>query len=145
VSTTRTVRAEQAGPILATSKTQSLDLAVIVEPGREYGEIVISTEDDEGSSAHIVKAARLHAAGDRISIGVDESAGGVTVVQTRSGRVSRGSGVSSVSVGRNYGMVVGSVTGGMVGGMVMSGGRMVVGDHVTIVNGRVVSGNAAVI
>jgi hypothetical protein len=135
VSTTRSVRAEQAGPVLATSKTQSLDLTVIVEPGREYGEIVITTEDDEGSSADIVKGAQLHAAGDRISIEVDESAGRVTIVQTRRG------GVSSVSVGRNYGMVVGSVAGGMV----VSGGRMVVGDRVTIVDGRVVSGNAAVI
>jgi DUF4097 and DUF4098 domain-containing protein YvlB len=55
-------------------------------------------------------------------------------MQTRRGRV------STVSVGRNYGMVVGSVTGGMV----MSGGRMVVGDRVTIVNGRV-GGDAVVI
>jgi hypothetical protein len=135
VSTTRSVRAEQTGPILATSKTRSLDLTVIVEPGREYGEIVITTEDDEGSSADIVKAARLHASGDQISIEVDESAGGVTVVQTGHG------GVSSISVGRNYGMVAGHV----VGGMVMSGGRMVVGNGVTIVGGRVVSGHAAVI
>jgi hypothetical protein len=80
VTTTRTVRAEQAGPVLATSKTQSLDLNVIVEPGREYGEIVITTRDDEGGSADLVNAARLHASGNQISIEVDESAGGVTVV-----------------------------------------------------------------
>jgi hypothetical protein len=135
VTTTRTVRAEQAGPVLAKSKTQSLDLTVIVEPGREYGEIVITTRDDEGSSADIVKAARLSASGNQISVEVDESAGGVTVARTGRG------GFSSISVGRNYGVVVGSV----VGGMVMSGGRMVVGDGVTVVNGRVVSGNATVI
>jgi hypothetical protein len=81
-TTTRSVRAEQAGPVLATSTTQSLDLTVIVEPGREYGEIVVTNEDDEGSSADIVEGARLHANGNRISVEVDESAGGITVVQT---------------------------------------------------------------
>jgi hypothetical protein len=135
VTTTRTIRAEQPGPVLVKSKTQSLDLNVIVEPGREYGEIIITTSDDKGPSADIVKTARLHASGNQISIEVDESAGGVTVVQTGRG------GFSSISVGRNYGVVAGSV----VGGMVMSGGRMVVGNGVTIVNGRVVSGNATVI
>jgi hypothetical protein len=135
VTTTRTVRAEQPGPVLAKSKTQSLDLTVLVEPGREYGEIVITTRDDEGSSADIVKTARLQARENQISIEVDENAGGVTVVQTGRGRY------SSISVGRNYGMVAGSV----VGGMVMSGGRMVVVDNLTVVDGRVVSGNATVI
>jgi hypothetical protein len=119
VTTTRTVRAEQPVPVLATSKTQSLDLNVIVEPGREYGEIVITTRDDEGSSADIVKTARLQASGNRISIEVDERVGGVTVVQTGRG------GFSRISVGRNYGVVAGSV----VSGMVMGGGRMVVGGR----------------
>jgi hypothetical protein len=135
VTTTRTVRAEQPVPVLATSKTQSLDLNVIVEPGREYGEIVITTEDDEGSSADIVTTARLYAGGNRISIEVDESVGGATVVSAGHGRY------SSISVGRNYGVVTGSV----VGGMVMGAGRMVVGDGGTIVNGQVVSGHATVI
>jgi hypothetical protein len=82
-----------------------------------------------------VKTARLQARENRISVEVDENASGVTVMQTGRGRY------SSITVGRNYGMVAGSV----VGGMVMSGGQMVVGDGVTVVDGRVVSGNATVI
>lgn len=110
MSTRRIVRAEQAGPVNVRFKATTLDLRVIAEADREYGEIVIATEGNEGASADVVNAARLNASGGQISIEVDEAAGGITVMNT-------GHGGGVFIAGNNYGMVV----GGVIGGMVMSG------------------------
>lgn len=125
MATTRSVRAQQSGPVQLHVKSMSVDVQVVVDPTAKEGEVTVSTTDDTGTSADIVNKARLSADGTRLTAELDEAAGGVTVINQRGG------GFSSVSIGGRNSRVV--ATGG---GVVMVGGRIVSGgQNVTVIEG----------
>jgi hypothetical protein len=109
--TTRTIQAKNSGPVRIDATLASVDLTVYTE-ARPYGEITIATRDDTGPSADAVNDAELAAHGNTLTVRLDHAHGdGGTVIQTGNSRV------------------------------VISGGSgVVVGNGVTMVNGRIVSG-----
>jgi hypothetical protein len=105
MTTTRTVRAEQPGPIVLDVDTQSTTLNVTVDPNRSYAELTLRTLDGTGPSADAVNDAAAWANGDQIACKVRYSGGGGVFI-----------------AGNNYSnVVIGSGTV-MVNGRVVSGG-----------------------
>jgi hypothetical protein len=117
MSTTRTIRTSSL-PVVLDADLAAIDLHVYTE-ARSDGEVTVSTVDNDGPSAGAVRAATLDVDGNRLVVRVDHAAGGTTIIQTGRG------GSSYVSTG--------------------SGQNIVVGNGVTMVNGRVVSGNGTFI
>lgn len=121
MATTRTVRAQSAGPVQLRTKTASLSVRVIQVPGLEFGEVTVSTDDDSGASAEIVRKATVEATGARLNVEVNEGSGGVTVINS-------GSGHTVMSMGNVAGGII--VAGGSIS---MVGGRIVSGQGITVV------------
>jgi hypothetical protein len=116
--TTRTVRADHAGPARIRTNLSTLDLTVIAEPGRTHAELTISTHDDTGPSADAVNNAVLTVNGTTIEARMTQrGAGATTIIQT-----GRGGGFSSINVG---------------------GGIVVAGNGTIVVNGHLVSGGGS--
>jgi hypothetical protein len=123
MSTTRTLRSLEPGPVALTFKSTAADLNVAAEE-RADAVVTVATEDDEGPSADAVNKAVLRVDGSRLTVEIDEgSGGGLTIVSGR-----------NISVGRNFGVVAGSVHGDVI----MTGGRSVT------INGVTVSGSGGI-
>jgi hypothetical protein len=106
MTTTRTIRAAQPGPIVLDVDTSAFDLDVTVDPSCTQASLTLSTDDDTGPSADAVNGADATAHGDAIRCRLHP-------------RGNFGGGV--VISGNSYGTIV---TGG---GMVMVNGRVISG------------------
>jgi hypothetical protein len=66
MTTTRTIRAAQPGPIVLDVDTSAFDLDVTVDPSCTQASLTLSTDDDTGPSADAVNGADATAHGDAI-------------------------------------------------------------------------------
>ncbi|MFB7852811.1 DUF4097 domain-containing protein [Streptomyces sp. NPDC056053] len=133
MATTRTLTAEQAGPITVDAELLGLGGIVTVRTQStiKNAEITIRTADDSGALADAVRAAALQ---------WDPRGSLVARVQ---GKGSGGNGFSQTVITGGRGRRVTQVVSGNSGStVIMSGGNISVDNGTVIVNGHVISGSA---
>lgn len=146
MATTRTATTTGGGPASLKAKVGAYDLEVIAEPSRKYGEVVVSTPDDDGPTADLVRRVTVKADGNKLTVEFPDSGGGMTVIQTGGGVTQvanvgggvfiAGSNASIIQVGgSNRGVRIGNVHGDAVyvqggGGVVIAGGG--IGSPITV-------------
>lgn len=129
MTTTRTLTAQSPGPVHLDVSTAAFNV-VVFTGDREYGEIMVSTADDEGPSAAAVNAANLVAEGVRLTARFPKGADGVTIV-SGGGHVQIGNGnvqvnhFGGVAVGGNNYGVISSGRGVYINGALVTGGAVV--------------------
>ncbi|MFJ2709065.1 DUF4097 family beta strand repeat-containing protein [Streptomyces sp. NPDC087428] len=129
MATTRTLTAEQSGPITIDAELLGLGGIVMVRTKRTItnAEITIRTADDSGDSADAVRAADLR---------WDQRGALVAHVRGKGG----GSNSQTVITGGGRGRVTQVVSNNSGSTVIMSGGNMSFSGGTVVVNGRVVSG-----
>jgi hypothetical protein len=137
MSTTRTHTAKTPGPVTFVGTTEAHSIDVMVEAGRQFAEVTVSTTDDEGASADAVNATEFADAPGRLFARLPKGAGGVSIVQTGRG------GFQSVNFSGGGGIIVtGSGAIQVGGGHIYSGGAVVVGGAQITVSARLPKGSS---